>query len=58
MSYSVGYAYGLGSATMLRAMLWHKQQRLKEARSQVLRAVEIFGKLGAVERSSNRFGGN
>jgi len=49
MPYAVGYAYNLGSATMLRALLWHKQHRLGEAKSEALRAVETPEKLGVTQ---------
>ena len=41
------HAYGLGAAMMLQAMVWYKQHRLEEARSEALRAIEIYEKLGA-----------
>jgi hypothetical protein len=34
----------------LQADLWYKQDRLEEARSEALRAVEEFEKLGATKR--------
>ena len=49
ISYMVSYAYNLGSAMMLWAMLWHKQHRLEEARPEVMCAVELFEKLGATQ---------
>ena len=40
-------AYLLGRLTEEQAMVWHKQRRLGEARSEAIRAAEIFEKLGA-----------
>jgi len=39
--------YYLGRVTELQAMLWNGQERYREAKSEVLRAIEIYGKLGA-----------
>ena len=38
--------YLLGRVTTLRALVWHRQGRLEDARSEVLCAKEIFEKLG------------
>jgi hypothetical protein len=42
MLYTVNNTFNLGGAMVLRAVLWHKQHRLEEARSEVLRAAESF----------------
>jgi tetratricopeptide (TPR) repeat protein len=44
---TVNNAFNLGTAMVLRAMLWQSQHRLEEARSNVLRAADVFEKLGA-----------
>ena len=46
-SYAVNDVYKLGRATELQASVWHRQLRLKEAKSEALRALEIYEKLGA-----------
>jgi hypothetical protein len=40
--------YDLGHAMELQAVVWYRQGRLKEARSEALGAIDIFEKLGAV----------
>ena len=47
-SHTVNNAYLLGHATEAQAAIWHQQHRLEEARSEALRAVDLFEKLGAV----------
>jgi tetratricopeptide (TPR) repeat protein len=47
MLYAVNNAFSLGSAMWLRALLWQRDHRLEEARSEVLRAADIFEKLGS-----------
>jgi tetratricopeptide (TPR) repeat protein len=42
-------AYYLGRAMKLQADLWYNQHRLEEAKSEALRAVEVFEKLGAAK---------
>ena len=37
----------MGRAAELQATVWFRQNRLKEAMSEVLRAFETYGKLGA-----------
>ena len=49
MLYTANNAYNLGSAMVLRTSLWQKQHRLEEARSEVLRALDVFEKLGATQ---------
>jgi tetratricopeptide (TPR) repeat protein len=39
--------YHLGRAMEQQAITWHRQSRLKEARSEALHASEVYGKLGA-----------
>ena len=48
-SYAVNNPYNLGLATELQARVWLEQGRLKEARSEALRAAEVFEKLGDAE---------
>ena len=51
MSLAVNNTYNLGRALHLRAMIWYRQSKLEEAKSEVLRASEILGKLGAMIES-------
>jgi len=46
---AVNDPYCLGQATMLQASVWLRQRKLEEARSEFLRATEIFEKLRASE---------
>ena len=46
-SHAVNDAYSLGLAMRLQARVWYKQGRLEEARSEALRALDDFEKLGA-----------
>ena len=39
--------YNLGQAIALQARLWYEQDRFEEARSEALRAADVFEKLGA-----------
>ena len=48
-SHAVHSPYYLGRAMELQAGIWYKQHRLEEARSEVLRAVDAFEKLGSVK---------
>jgi len=41
--------YSLGYTMMLQAGFWYRRYRLEEAKSEVLRAVQVFEKLGAAE---------
>jgi len=45
--HAVNSTYDLGLAMALQAQLWYRRDRVEEARSEVLRAVEIFEKFGA-----------
>lgn len=49
-SHTDNSAYNLGRAMELRAKICSKQHRFEEARSEALRAVETFEKLGAVKK--------
>ena len=44
--YAVNNPYSLGQVMMIQARVWWGQCKLEEARSEVLRAAEIFEKLG------------
>ena len=46
-SHAVDGAYYLGLVTELQARVWCRQRRLEEARTEALRAVDIYDKLGA-----------
>ena len=46
--YTINSPYTLAYATWMQAVIWYKQKRLEEARSEALRAVNAFEKLGAV----------
>ena len=45
--YMVDDVYSLGHAVLLQAMVFRRQRRLEDAKLEVLRALEIFEKLGA-----------
>jgi tetratricopeptide (TPR) repeat protein len=47
-SYAADYPYDLGRAMQLQAGIWYQQQRLEDAKSEALRALEIYEKCGAV----------
>jgi hypothetical protein len=40
-------AYYLGRTVELQAGVWYKQHRLEEARTEALRAADVYDKLGA-----------
>ena len=48
-SHTANNVYYLGHAIGLQAQLWYDQHRLEEARSEALRAADIYEKLGAVK---------
>ena len=48
-SHTVDSAYNLGYATEAQARIWYKQDKLEEAKSETLRAADIYDKLGAVK---------
>ena len=45
--HAIDNAYYLGSVAELQASIWYKQDRVEEAKSEALRAADIFEKLGA-----------
>jgi tetratricopeptide (TPR) repeat protein len=47
MLYTVNNAFNLGRAMVLLAILWQRQHRFEEARSEILRAADIYEKLGS-----------
>jgi len=48
-SHAVNSAYHLGHATWEQACIWYEQRRLGDARSEALRAADIFEKLGVLK---------
>jgi hypothetical protein len=48
-SNAVDDPYQLGFVMYMQAGVWHQQRRLEDAKSEALRAVEIFERLGAAE---------
>jgi tetratricopeptide (TPR) repeat protein len=52
-SHTVNDTYSLGCAMEMRAWIWYRQGRLEEAKSEALRAVDVYGKLGAVKDLEN-----
>jgi tetratricopeptide (TPR) repeat protein len=46
-SYAVGNTYFIGRAILLRAWVLYRQRKFEEARSEALRALELFKNLGA-----------
>jgi len=48
-SHTVNDAYYLGRAMEMQYMIWYRQRRLEEARTEVLRAADVFEKLGAAK---------
>ena len=47
-SHAADNAYHLGRGMEMQALIWQRQCRLEDARSEVLRALEVFERLGAV----------
>ena len=47
--HAVDNAYFLGHTTELQADFWYQRHQFKEAKSEVLRAAQVFEKLGAVQ---------
>ena len=48
-SYTANSPYNQGHAMELQAWVWYRQHRLEEARSETLRAADVFEKLGAAK---------
>jgi len=48
-SHTANNTYYLGRAMELQARVWYKQRRLEEARSEALRAADVYEKLGAAQ---------
>ena len=48
-SHAVDSTYNLGYAMEMQAKIWRKQHRLEEARSEVLRAADVYETLGAAK---------
>ena len=48
-SHAVDDAYLMGRAMYLQAGLWYKEDKIREARSEDLYAIDAFGKVGAME---------
>ena len=48
-SHTAGNAYFLGCAMQMQASIWYRQHRFQDATSEVLRAIEIFERLGAAD---------
>ena len=45
--HTVNNKYNLGYATELQAQVWYEQRRFEEARSEALRAIDVYEKFGA-----------
>jgi len=48
-SHTINDAYNLGRATELQARFWYRQRRFGEAKTEILRAADIYEKLGAAK---------
>ena len=48
-SHTVNSAYNLGHAMEIQAWIWYEQHRPEEARSEILRAADVYGRLGAAK---------
>jgi len=46
-SYSINDPYQLGRAINQQAWVWYRQHRFKEAKSEALRAIDVYERLGA-----------
>ena len=49
-SHAINDPYCLGCVMELQAGVWQKEHKFKEARSEVLRAADVFEKLGAMKK--------
>ena len=47
-SHAANLPHPLGQAMRLQARIWLEERKFEEARSGILRAVEVFGKIGAI----------
>jgi len=47
--HAINNAYNQGGAMELRARLWYKERRFEEAKSEILRAVDVYGNVGAMK---------
>jgi len=52
-SHAANNAYCLGAVMKMRVMVWYKQGRPEEARSEASRAADVFEKLGAAQDLEN-----
>ena len=52
-SHAIYDVYHLGHATRLQAKVWYEQCRLGEAKSEALRAIDIYEKLGSSKEAKN-----
>jgi len=50
-SHTVNSALNLGYAMEMQARIWYKQHRLEEARSEALRATDVYEKLGIADNA-------
>jgi len=48
-SHTIDNTYNPTLAMELQAMIWYRERRLEEARSEALRATDVYEKLGAAE---------
>jgi len=48
-SHAFNSAHNLGRAMQLQAGFWYRQRRYEEAKSEALRAADVYGKLGVVK---------
>jgi tetratricopeptide (TPR) repeat protein len=55
-SHAVDDIYSLGCAIYLQASVWYRQRKLKDAKTEVLHALEIFEQLGAANDVGNSKG--
>ena len=52
-THTANSTYNLGYVTRLQAGVWYRQHGLEEAKSEALRAADIFDELGDVEDSEH-----